>query len=229
MTNQSAEPRIEVRENGPYVVAGAPLIRMRPVRDEHGRPVAWERVGDVPAAGTYELCRCGASGTKPFCDGSEERVGFDGTETADRGPGVERRFVFGTDPLILSDDRSICSTAGFCTLTTTDAWELVDEATDPLKEALLRRMVRNCPSGRLALHAPPDPAQLEEELPREIGVVDNGPLWLRGGIPVTGADGFEYEVRNRATLCRCGHSMNKPFCDGSHIRVGFVDPEQPKA
>ena len=48
-----------------------------------------------------------------------------------------------------------------------------------------------------------------------------GPLWVRGGVQLIGADGFEYEVRNRMTLCRCGASKNKPFCDGSHASVGF--------
>ena len=43
-----------------------------------------------------------------------------------------------------------------------------------------------------------------------------GPIWVRGGIPVASADGKTYEVRNRLTLCRCGRSANKPFCDGSH-------------
>jgi CDGSH-type Zn-finger protein len=50
-----------------------------------------------------------------------------------------------------------------------------------------------------------------------------GPLCVRGGIPVVGADGEPYEVRNRVTLCRCGASRNKPFCDGSHAAVGFTD------
>ena len=40
-------------------------------------------------------------------------------------------------------------------------------------------------------------------------------------IAVTAPDGETYEVRNRVTLCRCGASMNKPFCDGSHKRTGF--------
>jgi len=48
-------------------------------------------------------------------------------------------------------------------------------------------------------------------------------LWLRGGIAVTAADGFVYEVRNRVTLCRCGASKHKPFCDGSHAAVRFRD------
>src|SRR6266536_1245907 len=52
---------------------------------------------------------------------------------------------------------------------------------------------------------------------------DDGPLWVRGGVPVEAADGFEYEVRNRVTLCRCGYSKNKPFCDGSHVRTKFKD------
>jgi CDGSH-type Zn-finger protein len=51
----------------------------------------------------------------------------------------------------------------------------------------------------------------------------SGPLWLRGGIPVFAADGFAYEVRNRVTLCRCGASKNKPFCDGSHAAIKFTD------
>ena len=55
------------------------------------------------------------------------------------------------------------------------------------------------------------------------GVVDDGPLWVTGGIAVEGADGETYEVRNRATLCRCGASKNKPFCDGEHTKIGFSD------
>jgi hypothetical protein len=43
-----------------------------------------------------------------------------------------------------------------------------------------------------------------------------GPFWVRGGIPIYSADGKLYEVRNRVTLCRCGKSTNKPFCDSSH-------------
>jgi CDGSH-type Zn-finger protein len=47
---------------------------------------------------------------------------------------------------------------------------------------------------------------------------EHGPLWVRGGIPVVSDDGKPYIVRNRFTLCRCGKSRNKPFCDGSHIQ-----------
>jgi CDGSH-type Zn-finger protein len=63
--------------------------------------------------------------------------------------------------------------------------------------------------------------------PHTIGLIEDpaehcsGPIWLRGGIAVVSADGFEYEVRNRMTLCRCGASKNKPFCDGAHASIKF--------
>ncbi len=60
---------------------------------------------------------------------------------------------------------------------------------------------------------------------------DGGPLRLRvrpnamlvasGPMRILRADGSCAATRNKAGLCRCGHSANKPFCDGSHKRVGF--------
>ena len=40
-------------------------------------------------------------------------------------------------------------------------------------------------------------------------------------MPKLQIDGEEYEVRNRVTLCRCGRSQNKPFCDGRHVTSRF--------
>lgn len=81
-------------------------------------------------------------------------------------------------------------------------------------------MVSMCPSGRLQLlDGAGDP--IEPEYNPSIATVKDGPLWVRGGIPVSAADGFAYEARNRQTLCRCGGSQNKPFCDGAHKSVGF--------
>lgn len=55
----------------------------------------------------------------------------------------------------------------------------------------------------------------------EAGV--SGPLWFKGGIQIESSSGFFYEKRNRVTLCHCGASRNKPFCDSSHIEIGFKD------
>ena len=54
----------------------------------------------------------------------------------------------------------------------------------------------------------------------------NGPLVLYGEIRIETADGEVIEQTDNAFLCRCGHSKNKPFCDGEHKRTGFQDPAQ---
>lgn len=54
-------------------------------------------------------------------------------------------------------------------------------------------------------------------------MVDDGPLYVTGRIPVELADGEPFETRNRMTLCRCGASKSKPLCDGSHTESGFTD------
>jgi len=51
---------------------------------------------------------------------------------------------------------------------------------------------------------------------------DNGPLLVRGPVHLVDPEGNEFVVRARnIALCRCGASENKPFCDGSHARIGF--------
>lgn len=222
---QPGQPNIQVLQNGPYRVTGVRLFRLRKVLDQQGGAVEWERTSDLDAGDTFDLCRCGASASKPFCDGSEEQIGFDGTETADRGPTADRRQGYGDGPAVLTDDPTICSRAGFCVAARPDAWELAEMTSDPERGEQMVGMVRRCPSGRLAYFLAPDPEPVEEDLPQEIGVVANGPYWVRGGVQVVAADGFHYEVRNRVTLCRCGRSRNKPFCDGTHKRIGFSDDE----
>ena len=83
-------------------------------------------------------------------------------------------------------------------------------------------MIEKCPTGRLEYYEPPAETPIEQDLEQEIGVIADGPLWVRGGIPVQSADCEAYEVRNRVTLCRCGASKNKPFCDGAHVDIGFT-------
>jgi CDGSH-type Zn-finger protein len=62
----------------------------------------------------------------------------------------------------------------------------------------------------------------------EITVSNNGPYLVRGPVTLKDADGNEYDTAGRATvaLCRCGGSTTKPFCDGTHSRVGFDAAER---
>ena len=54
-----------------------------------------------------------------------------------------------------------------------------------------------------------------------IRIRDNGPLIIRGGAQLSDGQGGTYDVQPVIALCRCGHSNNKPFCDGSHEPSGF--------
>ena len=57
-----------------------------------------------------------------------------------------------------------------------------------------------------------------------IQVRENGPYKISGPITVVDAEGREFVLPegSAVALCRCGHSQNKPFCDASHKRIGFV-------
>jgi len=215
-------PTVEVTEDGPYVLRGAPLARTAQVETEYGEPVAWAPDAPIEHSPVVRLCRCGGSSTKPFCDDTHLTNDFDGTEVADRGPYVDRRYPYQGDGLVLEDDLSLCSDAGYCGDRFENVWAMILRSADPAVRERIRTMARLCPSGRIRTHLP-DAEPDEPAFEPSIGVVKDGPLWLRGGVQVVGADGEAYEVRNRQVLCRCGNSANKPFCDGSHKQVGFRD------
>lgn len=57
----------------------------------------------------------------------------------------------------------------------------------------------------------------------KVTVNDHGPIRLEGTFSICDASGKEFGLAGRTviSLCRCGHSANKPFCDGSHARQAF--------
>jgi CDGSH-type Zn-finger protein len=57
-----------------------------------------------------------------------------------------------------------------------------------------------------------------------IHVTENGPYRCEGGLEVSDSRGDAVDAPERFFLCRCGGSANKPFCDGTHARIGFKAP-----
>ena len=57
----------------------------------------------------------------------------------------------------------------------------------------------------------------------KITVLNDGSIRIEGDFEIVDSDGAVFDLAGRTTisLCRCGHSENKPFCDGSHKNVGF--------
>lgn len=204
-------PDITVRANGPYVVTDAPVSRRRIVASEQGESQAWETTADLDTPDTVFLCRCGGSSNKPFCDGTHATNGFVADDVTSGTYAERSKSIGGT----VRDDRSVCVHAGFCTNKVTNAWKLA-KLDDDAARAQVLAMVDLCPSGALTYEDEP-------ALPAAVAVVDDGPLWVTGGVPITTADGATMEKRNRVTLCRCGQSASKPLCDGTHKEAGFTD------
>jgi CDGSH-type Zn-finger protein len=219
--------RIVVRKDGPYIVEGdVPLVAKTQVVSELGEPLAWQKEGAIRVdEGEYHLCRCGRSSDQPFCDGAHRREGFDGTETADTGLTDARamRLPRGTR-MIVEMDPTLCMQSGFCGLRDTGISELVAASKDTKARSLAMAMAERCPSGAVTYRVEEDGPDIEPDLPQQVAVTTEitsdgliaGPLWVTGGIPVERSDGQPFETRNRVTLCSCGHSRNKPLCDGTH-------------
>jgi CDGSH-type Zn-finger protein len=204
--------RITIRAGGPYVVAGGV-----PLRDADGR--------SVPTGPAYLLCRCGRSSTKPFCDDTHERVGFEGVETADRGSIEPRRTAYhGTEVTVL-DARRLCAHAGVCTANLPQVFDVTRPRwidPDAASSERIADVVGRCPSGALA-YALPGGEPVEPELEPGIRCWRGAAYIVTGAIEIVSADGGAYEPRSRVTLCRCGASRNQPFCDGGHEGVDLGD------
>ena len=227
-------PRITITPNGPYAVeGGVKLAHQHIVANEDGESLEWREGATVPAPEPYHLCRCGHSAQKPFCDGAHAKARFDGTETASRDPFEDQAKRIDGPEMVLEDAESLCALARFCD-PHGQIWNLVGKTDEPQARKLVEHEAGHCPAGRLVAKDRKTGRALEPEFAPSIGLVQDtakkvsGPLWVRGGIPIVGSDGVAYEVRNRVTLCRCGASTNRPFCDGAHVSIGFRDDEPAK-
>jgi CDGSH-type Zn-finger protein len=221
--------KITVEKDGPFVVeGGVPLANQHIVTNEGGESLEWREGQAFQTSKRYSLCRCGQSSTKPFCDQTHARIGFDWTETAGRRPFAEEVETFTGPQMVLEDVEHFCAFARFCD-PHGQVWSLVEKTDQPLARKRVEHEAGHCPGGRLVAKERATGKALEPHFEPSLGLVQDtanmvsGPLWVRGGIPVIGADGVAYEVRNRVTLCRCGASKNKPFCNGSHATIGFKD------
>jgi CDGSH-type Zn-finger protein len=223
-TSEKDSVKIIVSKNGPYIVTGkVPLTISEICSDDEGYCRTWREVKAFPMQEKYALCRCGNSNNRPFCDGTHLKVNFDGTESGDRQPFDEGAEVINGPTLSLADNNHLCVHARFC-MRAGGIWDLTKHSDDQESREIAIDEACNCPSGRLVLTDCESGETIEPEFEKSIVVVEypprgeHGPLWVRGGIPIESYDGKPYEIRNRVTLCRCGRSRNKPFCDGRHIQ-----------
>jgi uncharacterized Fe-S cluster protein YjdI len=138
---------------------------------------------------------------------------------------ANKRVDYPGRAITIHDNRGICSHAGFCTDNLKRVFRMGEEPwIDPdgaMAEEIIR-VVRRCPSGALSYSIGGIEHQDQKREPM-VTVTHNGPYAVTGGIELIGQEFGEGASREHYTLCRCGASKNKPFCDGSHWAVGFKD------
>ena len=136
-------------------------------------------------------------------------------------PGVQREYR--TDQIVVYWESQLCIHTARCLRGLPQVfdinrrpWITVDAASaDQIAEVVAR-----CPTSALRFERLDGGPQESAPETTTIQPVPDGPLYVRGNIRIVNQVGAARELR-RAALCRCGHSKNKPFCDGSHWEIDF--------
>ena len=206
----SERPTIECKPDGPYLVRN-----LEDLRDWRGERIETKAV--------MALCRCGGSANKPFCDGTHQKNGFSGANPADRS--ADKVESYQANRITIHDNRSICAHAGHCTDGLASVFKYksepwIDPAAGAVEEII--ETIRRCPSGALSYTL--DDIRGEDQ-PREpsITLTKNGPYAVTGSVQLLDQSWAQGASTGHYTICRCGGSKNKPFCDGAHWNIGFKD------
>jgi CDGSH-type Zn-finger protein len=174
---------------------------------------------------TMALCRCGGSKNKPFCDGSHRHNGFEDAKKPERTRDERHDYV--GKAITIHDNRGLCAHAGECTDRLSSVWRMgVEPWIDPDGAGVdaIIETIRACPSGALSYTLEGEEHR-DCDNPAAIRLAKNGPYMVTGGIELEDTEFGEGVSREHFTLCRCGASKNKPFCDGSHWDADFVHDE----
>jgi CDGSH-type Zn-finger protein len=220
-------PKIKIIKDGPYLVSGNTPLKKEIILGDDKGSTEYKPDTIFPVQEQYMLCRCGKSKINPFCDGTHVKIKFDGTETASKEKFLIQAELIEGPELILRDAQDLCAIARFCHNKKGNTWALTTNSDEKASKEEAIRQACNCPAGRLVMFDKKTGKAIEPKLNQEISLLKDplkyvsGPIFVKGGIPIESADGTEYEIRNRVTLCRCGKSNNKPFCDGTHIDTKF--------
>lgn len=197
------KPTITVSKNGPYIVKG-----LEHFKDSKGREVA--------AKPTVSLCRCGASKNKPYCDGSHVRINFVGEKDPNRVSIKVNEWK--GKRITIVDNSDVCCRDRSCVTNLPQVFEEENPDAATVKEII--ETIKKCPSGALTYKMGGRHCQAFNREPA-ITIARNGPLKVVGSIRLKDEMNSQPACPEHYTLCRCGQSKNKPFCDGSHLDVGF--------
>ena len=194
-----SRPQITILSDGPIKVSGASAVRFC------GQPLQVE--------GDLYLCRCGQSSSAPFCDGTHGKAGFQGTSEAP--PQAELRVWEGRT-IRTRFNTATCMHVLYCKpLNDLRAREL---AGDDAAAQEIARVVSTCPSGALTYELKAGDVTPAEDAGCTIDIIEGGEVRVQAAFDIN-VPRPDLQPEDRATLCRCGQSKNKPWCDGRHRRL----------
>lgn len=213
------DAELKVARDGPYLVTNVEQF------------TNW--LGEqLPRTPQMALCRCGQSSMKPYCDGSHAQSGFSGAKDANRVS--DKRDDYKGQQIEIFDNRGICAHSGFCSDRLASVFHAGQEPFVTPSGARLDEIiqsVRACPSGALsyAIDGVEARNQVDQNRPASIEVSKDGPYRITGALGLVDQNGGDIprakgSSREHFSLCRCGHSQNKPFCSGMHWSIQFRDP-----
>jgi len=209
MPNGKGKPSITPQPNGPYLVKNLETLM--------------NQKGKIETKPTIALCRCGGSNNKPFCDGTHAKNGFNSAKLEGRVP--DQRDDYVGKAITIHDNRGVCAHAGFCTDKLASVFKLRQEPwidPDGAKKEEIIAAVKRCPSGALS-YSEGGVEHRDHDGEPMIMVAPHGPYVVRGGPELVGEVRNEGASTEHFTMCRCGGSKNKPFCDGTHWHIEFRD------
>ena len=210
------KPKIACLPNGAYYLLNDMTPKAVPnIQTSRGEPCS-------TVAGVA-LCRCGGSNNKPFCDGTHGKNGFTDEKLTDGS--LNKRTDYVGKKITIHDNRGVCAHAGSCTDNLAAVFSLDKEPwIDPDGATVdeIIETIKACPSGALSYTVESIEHRDQDREPM-VTVIKNGPYAITGGIELLEQTVGEGASSEHYTLCRCGGSNNKPFCDGTHWSIGFKD------
>ncbi|MGD2246517.1 MAG: glutamate synthase-related protein, partial [Candidatus Aminicenantes bacterium] len=206
------KPKIEAKENGPYVLSDVASVKT-------------SRGESVRTARTMVFCRCGQSGSKPHCDGTHAKIDFDSRKKEGRQP--DRVDDYAGKDISIHDNRGVCSHVGYCTDNLPSVFRMgvepwIDPGGAPVEDVI--RVIKMCPSGALSYSIGGVKYDSQDRDP-SVNLHKDGPYHCVGHIELNDYKNSKPESSEHFALCRCGGSKNKPFCDGTHWYIQFEDSE----
>lgn len=168
-------------------------------------------------------CRCGKSKNKPFCDGSHIEAGFE----SKREISEEVLQTYKGNKIRINFNRSICAGSGECVHGLASVFKSGDGTNwifpDNDSNENIIKTIKACPSGALS-YTIDEKTDIDTRSEPKITVIKNGPYRVEG-IRLEGVQVPTNFSQTKYTLCRCGSSKNKPYCDYSHAENSWSDED----